>query len=292
MEALDTRIETHPSAGQCDVSVIILTYNEEKNIRQALDSVVGWAKEIVIVDSFSTDSTLEICREYDCVIEQNRFVDYSKQRNFALDLSLNGSWILFLDADEWVPPVLSAEIARSISSASGESGFYMKRRLIWMGSWVRRGYYPVWILRLFRNGFGRCEERSVNEHIVVDGTVGYLDNDLMHEDRNGLGPWLQKHVRYAQLEAAELKKCHATGPQAGSQASKRRWQKEKIYNRLPRFTRCILFFFYRTLLRGGVLDGPIALTYHILHSLWYRFVIDLFDLQDQIQRVGCGRSVE
>ena len=108
-------------------------------------------------------------------VSQNKFVDYAKQRNYALDqLPIRSEWIFFLDADEWLPDELKHEISALIASCPRENGFYIKWRLIWMGRWIRRGYYPTWILRLFRYGKGRCEDRAVNEHLIVDGPIGPL----------------------------------------------------------------------------------------------------------------------
>ena len=133
------------------LAVVILTYNEEVNIAQALASVVGWADEIHILDSLSTDRTIEIALQYGSHISQNKFVDYAKQRNHALEhLPIRSEWVFFLDADEWLPEALKQEISALIASDPQENGFYIKWRLIWMGRWIRRGYYPSWILRLFQ----------------------------------------------------------------------------------------------------------------------------------------------
>ena len=181
-------------APSATLAIIILTHNEETNILQALDSVIGWANEVFVLDSFSTDRTLEIARQYGCQITQNKFENFSKQRNCALDdLRIRSEWVLFLDADEWLPGQLKQEISTLIAMSPAENGFYVKRRLIWMGRWIRRGYYPCWILRLFRYGHARCEDRTVNEHLIVNGTTGYLRNDFMHEDRKGVTAWITKH---------------------------------------------------------------------------------------------------
>lgn len=197
-------------------------------------------------------------------------------------MPIESEWVLFLDADEWPSEELKSQISIALASEPKCNGFYMKRKFMWFGKWVKRGYYPVWILRLFRNGTAQCEDRAVNEHIIVEGQAEQLQGDLIHEDRNGLNFWLQKHIRYAQLEAIELRVRRASRPQRGSQSSKRRWLRENLYNRLPRFSRCIVFFVYRTIVCGGILDGPIVITYHLLHSLWYRFVIDLLDLEQEL----------
>jgi glycosyltransferase involved in cell wall biosynthesis len=129
-----------------DVAVIILTYNEEINLPQALESVVGWAREVFVVDSSSTDRTVEIARRYGCHVVQHPFEDYTKQRNFALSaLPIEAAWIFFLDADEWLPEPLKEEIANRLAAEAAECGFLVKRRLIWMGRWIRHGYYPTWV---------------------------------------------------------------------------------------------------------------------------------------------------
>jgi glycosyltransferase involved in cell wall biosynthesis len=264
-----------------DVSVVILTFNEEHNLPYALDSVCGWAKQVFVFDSFSSDRTVEIAREHGCAVMQHRFENFGKQRNAALHrLPIDTEWVLFLDADEWLPRDFKDELARVIAISPRENGFYCKRRLLWMGSWIRRGYYPTWILRLFRRGRARCEERSVNEHLIVDGTAGFLDADFVHEDRNGLGRWIDKHNSYAAREAEELVNGNSgsngisTSP-FGTQAERKRWLRERVWNRLPPVARPFAYFGYRYVLRGGFLDGSAGLTYHFLQGLWFPLLIDL-----------------
>ena len=111
---------------------------------------------------------MEISREAGCTVVQNGFIDYASQRNFAIDhLPIRSEWIFFLDADEWLTKDLKDEIGRVITLHPEENGYRIKRRMIWMGKWIRRGYYPTWLLRLFRRGKGRCEDRTVNEHMIV-----------------------------------------------------------------------------------------------------------------------------
>lgn len=276
------------------LAVIILTYNEEANIAQALDSVSGWANEIFILDSLSTDRTLDIAGQYKCHIEQNKFENYAKQRNYALDhLPICNEWVLFLDADEWLPDVLKQEISTLIATSPEENGFFINRRLIWMGRWIRRGYYPSWILRLFRHGKARCEDRAVNEHLIVEGRAGQLRNDFMHEDRKGVTDWITKHNGYATREAQELLNTRsAPGYQEidarlfGTQAQRKRWLRLRVWNRLPPLIRPFFYFFYRYVLAGGFLDGKEAFVYHFLHALWYPLLIDVkyLELTKQSQR--------
>jgi len=262
------------------LATIILTYNEEENIAQCLESVSGWADQIFVLDSYSNDRTCDIAKKFDCEVVQHEFEGYPQQRNWALDnLPIKTEWVLFLDADEWVPEELKKEISIMIEKDPSENGFCIKFRLIWIGRWIKRGYYPSWILRLFRLGKGRCDGRPINEHFVVDGEVGYLKNDFIHEDRKGIGEWIQKHNYYATKEAQELMKKGQSGYADirlfGSQAERKRWIRYKIWNRLPPLIRPFFYFFYRLIIKGGLLDGKEAFIYHFLQGLWFPLLIDI-----------------
>lgn len=274
------------------VAVVILTLNEELNLPRALASVKGWAGEIFVLDSFSSDATVRLARAEGCEVVQRAFDDYAKQRNFAIEkLPIHSDWILFLDADEWVTDELKSEISELLERDPAEDGFYIKRRLIWMGRWIRRGYYPTWILRLFRRGKGRCEDRQVNEHLLVDGEPGYLRHDFIHEDRRGIGDWIRKHDRYATREAAELLAGAGSGMASriparfgGTQAERKRWLRERVWNRLPPLLRPFGYFFYRYFLTGAFLEGRPAFIYHFLHALWYPLLIDAKYLEMKLDR--------
>jgi glycosyltransferase involved in cell wall biosynthesis len=272
------------------LAVIILTFNEEANIAQALDSVSSWASEIFILDSMSSDRTIDIAEQYGCHIFQNKFENYSKQRNFALDqMPILSEWVFFLDADEWLSEALKNEIFLRIEQKPKENGFLIKRRLVWMGRWIRRGYYPSWQLRLFRYGKGRCEDRAVNEHIIVDGAVGHLNHDFTDENLKGISDWISKHNNYATREAQELfnlrngngyKEIDAS--LFGSQAQRRRWLRYNVWNKLPPLIRPFIYFFYRYVFLGGFLDGHIAFIFHFLQALWYPFLIDVKYLEIRV----------
>jgi glycosyltransferase involved in cell wall biosynthesis len=269
-----------PLGTTADVAVVILTFNEEKNLAQALDSVCGWAKEVFVFDSFSSDDTLRIASRYACTVAQHPFENFGRQRNAALEtLPITAEWVFFLDADEWLTPELRSEISEVVADQPTENGFYVKRRLLWMGSWIKRGYYPTWILRMFRRGKGRCEARSVNEHILLEGTAGQLTQDFMHEDQNGLTRWVEKHNQYATREAVELLKRVGGDEIAvrfwGSQAERTRWIRHRIWNHLPPIARPFLYFSYRYFMRAGFLDGQAALGYHLMQGLWFPLLIDL-----------------
>jgi glycosyltransferase involved in cell wall biosynthesis len=263
-----------------NVSVIILTFNEEANIAQALNSVYGWAQEVFVLDSLSTDKTCEIASKYTSNVLQHEFKGFPQQRNYAIKhLLIKTGWIFFLDADEWLTEELKKEIAEIIIMEPEENGFYIKRRFIWMGTWIKKGYYPIWLLRLFRYGKGYCEDRTVNEHIIVDGKVGHLKNDFVHEDLKSITEWIARQNRFASLEAEELvkkkKDKYIETSFFGTQAERKRWLRYNIWNKLPPLIRPFLYFGFRYILRGGFLDGRKAFIYHFLQGLWVPFLIDI-----------------
>src|SRR3989344_1884958 len=178
------------------VAVVILAYNEELNIEKCLKSVAGWADEIFIVDSYSTDKTLEIAQKYGAKIVQHPFKNQAQQFNWALgNLEIKNEWILRLDSDEYLTKELRAEITEKLKNTPHDvSGFYMKRRVYFMGRWIKHGgYYPTWILRLFRKGKARSEKREMDEHIILlEGKAGKLRNDFIDDNIKGLSDWTEK----------------------------------------------------------------------------------------------------
>lgn len=270
------------------ISVIILTYNEEKNIEECLKSVYDWVDEIFIVDSYSTDGTLEIAKKYTDKIYQHPFENYAKQFNWALkNLPLKNEWIMRLDADERVTPELKEELLKKLPELQEDiTGLYVKRRVYFMGRWIKHGgYYPTWLLRIWRKGKGYCEERWMDEHIkITEGKVFFLDNDIVDDNKKDLHWWIGKHNSYATREAIDilnlrfnfLKYDNIKPAFFGTQEQRKRWLKEKLYARMPLFIRPFLYFIYRYFIKFGFLDGKEGLIFHFLQGFWYRFLVDAF----------------
>ena len=268
-------------AGPVPLTVVILTLNEQENLPYALESVSGWAQQIIVLDSGSTDQTVSIAESFGARVVFHAFEDYSKQRNYALrELDVQTEWMLFLDADEWVPPVLRTEISSLLESRPGANGFFVTFRLVWMGAPIRFGYRPSWLLRLVRPEFAVCDDRGINEHLTVSGEPGYLRAALFHEDRKGVSRWLEKHDRYAALEAALLFSSASTarndqGRLLGTRAQHTRWMRERVWRHLPILLRPWLYFFLRYVMLGGFLDGRSGFAFHFLHALWYHTLIGI-----------------
>jgi glycosyltransferase involved in cell wall biosynthesis len=268
------------------LSVIVLTRDEEDNLPACLASVRALGAQVFVVDSGSTDRTVEIARAAGCQVVEHPFENYARQRNWAFDhLPIATPWTLCLDADERLTPDLAAEIGAIVSQPdAGHDGYMLRKRTIFMGRWLRHGgQYPAWHLRLFRTGRGRCEARLYDQHFVVDGRIGRLRNDYIDVITSDLGTFISRHNRWAELEAAEIL-AHSSGaaPQGptvaprltGTAIERRRFLRTRVYQRFPLFVRPFLFWIYGYILRLGFLDGVEGLVFHTLQRFWYRFLVD------------------
>jgi glycosyltransferase involved in cell wall biosynthesis len=271
------------------LSVIILTYNEEVNLPACLESLKGLDCEIFVVDSGSTDRTIEIARSYGAHVVEHPFEHYAAQRNWAQqNLPIRSEWVLHLDADERLTPELATEIQQVLQRPSNEvDGFMLRKRTVFMGRWIRHGgHYPSYHLRLFRVGKGCCEDRLYDQHFVVDGCVERLRHDYVDVITSDLQTWTLRHLRWAELEIREITRMVRDGPRVeadpfGNSIERRRWLRERVYQRMPLFVRAFLYFLYRYFVRLGFLDGKEGLIFHFLQGCWYRFLVDakLFEAQ-------------
>lgn len=262
-----------------DLTIVILTLNEEANLPVALANVKGFASTVMILDSYSNDSTVSISEANGATVFQRNFDDFSSQRKYALEqLPIKTEWVLVLDADEYLSNELKAEIA-SVIPASSYDAYMMKRRFYWNGKWIKRGYYPTWLVRLGRVGLLTCDDRPINEHLICKtDRVGKLFNDFIDYNRKGLSEWIAKHNAYSDREAQQLFKNEAPSEELSflkSQYHRKRWLRYKIWNKLPATLRPFTLFFYRYIVLGGILDGRHALQYHFLHAFFYRYLIEL-----------------
>ena len=250
--------------GQADLAVIILTHNEERHIGRALDALAPVAREVFVIDSFSTDRTVEIARERGATVLQNRFINYAKQFQWGLDNApVTSAWVMRLDADEVVEPDLAAEIrAKLVSLPVDVQGVVLKRKHIFMDRWIRHGgRYPLLLLRIWRTGAGRIEDRWMDEHIVLShGRTVTFDGGFADHNLNDLTFFTDKHNKYATREAIDIladrydlypRDRALTETDRLAQASWKRVAKEKIYNRLPFQVGPMAFFLYRYIVQLG-----------------------------------------
>jgi glycosyltransferase involved in cell wall biosynthesis len=268
-----------------DISVIILTYNEEKHIKRCIESLLPVVEEVFIVDSYSTDKTVEIAESLGAKVYQNKWINYAVQFQWGLDnCPINTKWVMRMDADEYILPELALEINQKIGTLNNDiSSIYIKRRVLFMNKWIKHGgYYPTWLLRIWKYEYGMIEERWMDEHIKVSqGNSIKFDNDIVDDNLNNLTSWTEKHNNYATREAIDLLNYiysfvnyDDVKPNIfGSQAEKKRWLKVK-YSKMPLFIRPLLYFNLRYFLQLGFLDGKKGLIWHFLQGFWYRFLVD------------------
>ncbi len=187
------------------ISVTIITHNEEENIENCLKSI-KWADEIVVVDSFSADKTLAICKKYKAKIIKSKWLGYSRQKNLAIDKARN-EWILSIDADERITKELLDEIKKEFERGDAADGYYIARKNFFLGKWIKQcGWYPDYNLRLFKKSKGRFIEREVHERAEVNGATKYLKHPLEHYTYKTLSDFISRLDRYSTLSAVELYK--------------------------------------------------------------------------------------
>lgn len=270
---------------QSQLTAIILTKNEERHIERCIESTRGIADQILVVDSFSTDKTVQLAEQLGARVIQNAWTNYATQFNFALSqLANNPEWVLRIDADEYITEQLKTKLQEAISGQpEGVNGIYLNRRMYFMGEPVRfGGVFPVEVLRVFRPSAGRCENRWMDEHIIVDGETLKIDGELIDDNLNSLTWWIDKHNSYASREAIDLLNLKygflssetLAKEVSRNQDSRKRYIKEHIYARLPLRFRATLYFLYRYILRGGIFDRGSARSFHFLQGFWYRYLVD------------------
>lgn len=186
------------------ISIVIITRNEEAAIGRCLDSV-SWADQVIVLDSGSTDQTVEIARGKGAKVSVTKdWPGFGQQKNRALELA-TGDWILSIDADERVTPELAAEIRSMVTSPNPKPGYEMPRLSSYCGRYMRHsGWWPDYVTRLVRRGQGRFSSSLVHEHLEVDGPVGRLSHTLMHDSFHSLEQVLEKVNRYSSLSAQQM----------------------------------------------------------------------------------------
>lgn len=270
-----------------DISVIILTYNEELHIERCIKNLQPVAQNIFIVDSFSTDNTVQIAESLGAKVFQRPWKNYADQFQWGLDnCPIQTSWVMRMDADEYLEQPLVEEIVRKFPLLPSDiNGIYLKRKHHFLGRWIKHGdRYPLVLLRIWKTGQAHIENRWMDEHIVLDsGNAVTFDGDFVDDNQNTVEWFIAKHNRYASREMLDIlnhkyqlfSRDESIAEAESGQAKLKRFVKETLYNKLPLFVRPLLYFFYRYFLRLGFLDGPEGFAYHFMQGLWYRCLVDL-----------------
>ncbi|MEZ0539267.1 methyltransferase domain-containing protein [Fibrella arboris] len=280
------------------VTILILTLNEEVNLPACLQSVVGWAADVLVLDSGSTDRTVALAEAGGAKVFHRPFDTYAAQRTYAVrQLPIQTEWVLFLDADETLHDEIKACIEQAITTNPPLAGYLIRLRFYFMNRWIRYGgYAEPQKLVLFRRTQLLNIERLMNELVFVDGPTATLNSYIIHYDRRPVSFWYEKHVRYSLLQAQELQQtrrresAHIRWSSINNKRDRRRWLKERIWDRLPIWVRPFLYFFQRYFLLMGFLDGRAGFIYHFSHAFLYPFMIASIYTDDTRKRENAGEK--
>ena len=285
-----------------DLTVIILTFNEGRHLERAIRSLNNCAARIIVMDSFSTDNTEQVARYCGADFFQNTWVNYATQFNHALDSTdIKTKWIMRLDADEYLDISLYKNLVETLSMDTNSDGYVVNRRICFMGKQLKHGgmggYY---MLRIWRNNLARCEQRWMDEHMVLGSdNIDKLQGTLIDENLNSIHWWINKHNNYAAREAVDVLMSKINQGNAskldlnlGYGNSKRRKLK-KTYLKLPTTLRSPIYFIYRYLLLLGFLDGYPGLCWCFLQGFWYRFLVDLkvSEINEVLEESGSDQAI-
>ncbi|MBQ0725250.1 MAG: glycosyltransferase family 2 protein [Cycloclasticus sp.] len=275
-------------ANNTKITVVILTHNEEIHIERCIRSLQGITSKIFIVDSFSSDRTVEIAGSLGAVVAKRKWKNYADQFQWGLDnCGANSEWIMRMDADEYLEPDLQAELQTALNGVPEETvGFYIRRKVFFYGKWIRHGgFYPHTLMRIWRSGQGRIEQRWMDEHIVLSAgsKTEMLQGHLVDDNLKGITFWINKHNSYASREMVDLlnnkyqllERDESLKENDDPQAKWKRIMKDGVYTKLPLGLRSTLYFFYRYFLRLGFLDGSKGFLWHFMQGYWYRMLVDV-----------------
>jgi glycosyltransferase involved in cell wall biosynthesis len=272
------RASDDPAPGSVPVSVVVMTRDEEPNIRRSLASV-AWADQVVVVDSGSADRTLPIARSVGAEVVEQPWLGFSDQREFSLRLPLiRHDWVYFVDADQWVSPQLASEVAAALR-APACAAFAHRFRFVFQGTWIRHcGWYSgSWNVQLMDRRYTKYDGSTVGERVQVDGKIRRLANDIVDDNHKGMAAWIRKHVDYAQLESEKrgrpvsvLQRIHGLRRRNSIRPLSRALLKDVIFPSVP--VKPMALFIYMYIARLGILDGSAGLRF-CFYRTWYETTI-------------------
>jgi glycosyltransferase involved in cell wall biosynthesis len=282
-------------ADKVPVSLIVPIKNEAENLPRCLASV-AWADEIFVVDSQSNDGSIEIAEGAGAKVVQFQFTGtWPKKKNWALEnLPFRNEWIFILDADETLPPQAEAEFRSAIANPGEIAGYWINRRFMFLGRWLKHAYYPNWNLRLFKHSLGRFEkltevatysgDNEVHEHVVVQGPTGRLACEMDHYAFPTVEVFIEKHNRYSNWEArvATERLLAGSSEQLHHERVNRRRKLKQLSQRMP--FRGLLRFLYVYLWQKGFLDGREGYYFARLHGIYeFLSVAKTFELRKRLK---------
>lgn len=271
-----------------DFSFIILSFNEEVHLPRLLKSIKPLCTDIFILDSGSTDNTLKIAYEFNCVVKQNKFENHPKQWDVALSIfEIKTPWIICLDSDQEI----SNELFQLLDNFNNKdyeniNSIYFNRKNFFKNKWLRfGGYYPFYLLKMFRYGVGYSDlNENMDHRFIVPGNsiiwkTGFLKEENLKE--NQISFWISKHNRYSDLVATEewerlqQLRSQTLKPNIFGNPDQKKAFLKSVWWKMPLYVRPFIYFFYRYFIQLGILDGKQGLVFHFLQAFWFRFVVDV-----------------
>lgn len=273
-----------------DLTAIILTKNEEANIKRCMLSLGDLPKRIIVVDSGSTDDTVNIAKNLGAEIYMHPFKHYADQFNWALDnTDIKTTWVYRIDADEALTPELKTEVERRCLRHTNDNvnGFLMKHKLFFLGKYLKHGgAYPFIKMTVFKPRYARFEDRAMGEHVVLkEGRSVLLENDCLHYDCKNLTAFIDKHNSYATREVKDYyDRLGRSQALLYSKAERTKKLRDGFYYKLPKFIRARLYFWYRYYIQLGFLDGKPGKIYAFIQAYFYRYIVDAKIYESEINR--------
>jgi glycosyltransferase involved in cell wall biosynthesis len=268
------------------VTAIIPTINEEENIEKCIKSVSELADKIVVVDTYSSDRTKEIAESLGCTVYQGNWSTFAEKINWSIqNIAIETEWVMRLDADE----VLGQDFVKTWKNTPLTADAYsIKRKFVFLGKELNfGGWGGLWDVRIWKPGHVSMENRAIDEHMIVSGKLERLHVKVLDDShksvksaanddhRSIISFWIEKHNKYSDLEAKAFRSFDRISGTSDFSAKIKRILKNNVYYKIPLFVRPFLFFFYRYFILLGFLDGRRGLIIHVLHSFWYRFLVDV-----------------
>lgn len=282
------------------LSVLLLARNEENNLEPCLNTL-RWCNDIHLVDSNSTDRTVEMARAHGVKVYQHAFEGHSRQREWALrNLPFANEWVFALDADHRVTPELQQELVQRFRTPPPDlDGLYVKRRQIFRGRWLRHGgYYPKYMLKVFRHREAFLDHLEFDYRFYVRGKTGLLKHDILEDNQNenSISFFVEKHNRFATEQAQEELKRRAgqaylVRTSLFGTPDQRTLRLKQIWYGLPLYLRPFLLFGYRYFIRLGFLDGKQGFVFYFLQSFWFRLLVDI-RIEELIANASRGVETE
>ena len=280
-----------------EFTFIILSFNEEQHLPRLLESIKALNAETFILDSGSTDRTLEIAGSYGAIVKYNKFENHPKQWDFALkNFPVKTPWTIGLDSDHIVLPELLEMLKDFKNSTTPDdvNGIFFNRKNYFKGRWLKHGgYFPKYLMKMFRTGLGfsdlneNMDHRFVSEGKNIVWDKGYLKEENLKE--NKISFWIEKHNRYSdqvareEIERKKQLRNQTIKPKFFGNPDQRVAFLKKIWWDMPLFVRPFIYFFHRYFIQLGILDGKEGMIFHFLQALWFRFVVDvkIFELESE-----------